>query len=229
MLLGFAAIIKECLLLIGYVSGGKTFPKPLSKDEEKYYIEQMEKGDEDARSKLIEHNLRLVAHIAKKYSNSKRVDSDDLISIGTIGLIKGVSSFDSKKSTSLASYTSRCVENEILMFLRANKKINNEVSLEDPIGKDKEGNSIKLIDVLGCDDESIVDKIQQDIHIRELERLIEEKLTDREKIVLQMRFGLKNTNQFTQNDIAKKLGISRSYVSRIEKNAVEKLSKYIKK
>lgn len=229
MLLGFAAIIKECLLLIGYVSGGKSFPRPLSKEEEKHYIELMEQGDEEARTKLIEHNLRLVAHIAKKYVNSSRVDSDDLISIGTIGLIKGVSSFDSKKSTSLASYTSRCVENEILMFLRSNKKINNEVSLEDPIGKDKEGNSIKLIDVLGSDEDNVVDRIQQDIHVKELGELISSKLTDREKLVLKMRFGLGNTNQFTQNEIAKKLGISRSYVSRIEKNAVEKLSKFIRK
>lgn len=229
MLLGFAAIIKECLLLIGYVSGGKSFPRPLSKEEEKHYIELMEQGDEEARTKLIEHNLRLVAHIAKKYVNSSRVDSDDLISIGTIGLIKGVSSFDSKKSTSLASYTSRCVENEILMFLRSNKKINNEVSLEDPIGKDKEGNSIKLIDVLGSDEDNVIDRIQQDIHVKELGELISSKLTDREKLVLKMRFGLGNTNQFTQNEIAKKLGISRSYVSRIEKNAVEKLSKFIRK
>ncbi len=229
MLLGFAAVIKECLLLIGYVSGGKSFPRPLTKDEEKHYIELMEQGDEDARTKLIEHNLRLVAHIAKKYVNSTKVDNDDLISIGTIGLIKGVSSFDSKKSTGIASYISRCVENEILMFLRANKKTNNEVSLDDPIGKDKEGNSIKLIDVLGTDDDSIIDKIQTDLHIKKLGEVIESKLTDREKLVLKMRFGLGNTKNMTQNEIAKELGISRSYVSRIEKNAVEKLSKFIKK
>lgn len=229
MLLGFAAVIKECLLLIGYVSGGKSFPRPLTKDEEKHYIELMEQGDEDARTKLIEHNLRLVAHIAKKYVNSTKVDNDDLISIGTIGLIKGVSSFDSKKSTGIASYISRCVENEILMFLRANKKTNNEVSLDDPIGKDKEGNSIKLIDVLGTDDDSIIDKIQTDLHIKKLGEVIESRLTDREKLVLKMRFGLGNTKNMTQNEIAKELGISRSYVSRIEKNAVEKLSKFIKK
>lgn len=228
LLLGFAALIKECLVLIGYVSGGKSFPKPLPKEEEKKYIALMEQGDEEARSKLIEHNLRLVAHIAKKYVNNAKVDSDDLISIGTIGLIKGVSTFDSSKNTGLASYTSRCVENEILMFLRSNKKTNNEVSLDDPIGKDREGNSIKLMDVLGVDDDSIVDKIQRDIHIKDLSELIEKKLTDREKMVLKMRFGLNNSNNMTQNEIAKVLGISRSYVSRIEKNAVAKLSKFLK-
>lgn len=228
LLLGFAAIIKECLLLIGYVSGGKSFPKPLTKEDEKKYIALMEKGDEDARGKLIEHNLRLVAHIAKKYANNPRVDSDDLISIGTIGLIKGVSSFDSSKNTGLASYTSRCVENEILMFLRSNKKTNSEMSLEDSVGKDGEGNAIKLIDVLGVDDDSIVDKIQQDIHITALGKAIETKLTQREKLVLKMRFGLNNSDPMTQSDIAGLLGISRSYVSRIEKNAVVKLSKFIK-
>ena len=229
MIFGFAELIKNCLLLMGYISGGKSFPKPLSKDEEKKYIELMAKGDENARQKLIEHNLRLVAHIAKKYAATPRVDTDDLISIGTIGLIKGVSSFKSEKGTGLASYVSRCVENEILMYLRANKKTNNEVSLEDPIGKDKEGNSIKLIDVLGTDDESVIDKIQQDIYIKKLNTLIEEKLTEREKQVLKMRFAIGTDKKLTQKEIAARLGISRAYVSRIEKNAVEKLGSYIAK
>ena len=180
-----------------------------------------------ARDVLIEHNLRLVAHIAKKYSNSSE-DNEDIISIGTIGLIKGITSFDPSKGTRLATYAARCVDNEILMLMRAQKKTQGDVSLSETIGVDKEGNQIMLIDILKSDTADIFDKINTDIQVRQLYENIKSELDERERKVIILRYGIGGTKAYTQREVAKLLNISRSYVSRIEKKAVGKLGKGIK-
>lgn len=200
---------------------GQVFPQPLSPDEEKKYLSRWQKGDIEARNKLIEHNLRLVAHIAKKYENNKE-EQEDLISIGTIGLIKGVESFSPDKGTKLATYVARCIDNEILMFLRSNKKSNKNISLQDPIGHDKEGNEINLMDILKSDQPDLADKIQTTMEIEKIFKFIH-LLSDREKEVIVKRYGLNQQKEYTQREIAKLLGISRSYVSRIEKRALMKM------
>lgn len=222
MLSFFSSIISSLFFLISFISGNNSFPKPLSSKEEQMYIERMENGDIEAKKILIEHNLRLVAHIAKKYSGSVK-DSDDLISLGTIGLIKGINSFNASKGTRLATYASRCIENEILMLMRSNKKTQNDVSLNDPIGTDKEGNQILLIDVIGASEEDVIDEIDLKMKIRQLYRNIENLLDEREREIIRLRYGLDDGCEITQREIAKKLGISRSYVSRIETRAIEKL------
>ena len=203
------------------------FPEPLSAEEEKNCLEQMAKGDEEARNILIERNLRLVAHVAKKYSNSK-VDQDDLISIGSIGLIKGINSFNPSKSVKLSTYVSRCIDNEILMFLRSTKKLGAEVFLEDPIGKDKDDNTVTLQEVLENNEKNIEDEVDLKFKIKKLYQKMKEVLKLREKTILELRFGLDGNKPKTQNEIAKSMGISRSYVSRIETKAIEKLAKEIK-
>ncbi len=218
----FDSLIESLVFLISFVSGANSFPKPLTAKEERLYIEKMEKGDEDAKNKLIEHNLRLVAHIAKKYSAGFR-DNEDLISLGTIGLIKGINSFDSSKGTRLATYAARCIENEILMLMRSIKKSQGDVSLNDPIGTDKEGNQILLIDIIGTDEEDVIKEIDSKEQIKKLYKNIETCLDNREKDIIRMRYGLVDGNELTQSEIAEKLGISRSYVSRIEKKAIGKL------
>lgn len=218
----FDSMMSSIIFLISFVSGSNSFPKPLSAKEERTYIELMEKGDENAKEKLIEHNLRLVVHIAKKYSAGIR-DNEDLISLGTIGLIKGINSFDASKGTRLATYVARCIENEILMLMRANKKTQGDISLNDPIGVDKEGNQILLLDIIGTDDDEFVWEIDNRDRIKKLYSNIEHYLDERETEIIQLRYGLGNGKVLTQSQIAKKLGISRSYVSRIEKKAVEKL------
>ena len=180
-----------------------------------------------ARDVLIEHNLRLVAHIAKKYSNSNE-DNEDIISIGTIGLIKGITSFDPSKGTRLATYAARCVDNEILMLMRTQKKTQGDVSLSETIGVDKEGNQIMLIDILKSDTADIFDKINTDIQVRQLYENIKSELDERERKVIILRYGIGGTKAYTQREVAKLLNISRSYVSRIEKKAVGKLGKGIK-
>lgn len=225
-MLGFLInFVQSITLLLSYVANGNSFPKPLSADEERVCLEKFKQGDMEARNKLIEHNLRLVAHIAKKYSGSVR-DHEDLLSIGTIGLIKGISSFDPSKGTRLATYAARCVDNEILMLLRARKKEQGDVSLSESIGTDKEGNQIMLIDVLGSD-EDIFDEINADIETKQLYRNIRSELDPREQEVIILRYGLIDGNCLPQREIAKMLNISRSYVSRIEKKAVLKLRKGI--
>jgi RNA polymerase sporulation-specific sigma factor len=184
----------------------------------------MKNGDQEARNVLIERNLRLVAHVVKKYSTNNK-DMDDLISIGTIGLIKAINTYDDTKGTRLATYAARCIDNEILMSIRSNKKKRNEVYLQDPIGIDKEGNEISLIDVLGSDADEISDKVEKKMQIRKLYEKLNGCLKDREKKIIEMRYGLNNDASKTQMEIAKLLGISRSYVSRIEKKALIKLSK----
>ena len=204
----------------------KTFQKPLSFDEEVYYIQLMKNGSKTeaakAREILIERNLRLVAHIAKKYQNTED-ELDDLISIGTIGLIKAINSFDEKKGSRIGTYAARCIDNELLMMLRGKKKISKEVSIYEPIGVDREGNEINLLDVIECEQVDVIDRMELSGHLRLLGELFEKLLSKREKQILTMRYGLFGTAEVTQREIGKKLGISRSYVSRIEKKALLKL------
>ena len=223
----FETIISAGTLLLSYISGNSSFPKPLSAKDEQFYIERYKNGDMAARDVLIEHNLRLVAHIAKKYSNSNE-DNEDIISIGTIGLIKGITSFDPSKGTRLATYAARCVDNEILMLMRTQKKTQGDVSLSETIGVDKEGNQIMLIDILKSDTADIFDKINTDIQVRQLYENIKSELDERERKVIILRYGIGGTKAYTQREVAKLLNISRSYVSRIEKKAVGKRGKGIK-
>ena len=211
----------------GYIQGGNLFPEPLSKEEEKNYLEQMAKGDTDARNILIERNLRLVAHVAKKYSTAK-VEQDDLISIGTIGLIKGINSFNIEKNTRLSTYVARCIDNEILMYLRENKKLGAEVYLNEPIGKDKDDNVVTLQEVLENNERNIEDEVDIKMKIKLLYEKMKKVLKTREKTILELRFGLGGKKPKTQNEIANMMGISRSYVSRIETKAIGKLAKEIK-
>ena len=197
------------------------FPDPLSKEEEVYYIQKHLEGDIDARNKLIVHNLRLVAHIVKKY-DSKVEDSDDLISIGTIGLIKGVDSFSSKHGTKITTYCARCIENEILMYFRANNKNLKNVSLNESIGFDKDGNEITILDILKSPKPDFIDEINKKDNIKLLKNYLKI-LTPREQEIVIRRYGLNNTKEQTQKTIAKELKISRSYVSRIEKRALTKI------
>lgn len=212
---------------VGYVTGPQSFPHPLSSEDERKYVEECRKGDEEARNILIEHNLRLVAHVAKKYTISN-IDSDDLISIGTIGLIKAVASYDPTKGIRLATYAARCIENEILMHLRASKKIQNEVSIHEPLGTDGEGNEISLMDILSTENEDVEEKLDLAQRIKKLYILIKSVLGSREQTIVRMRYGLCGTGGKTQREVAEHLGISRSYVSRIEKKALAKLEEGLK-
>lgn len=206
----------------------KSFEKPLTPEEElKYLTKFKEEQDENAKEVLIERNMRLVAHIAKKYNNSSD-DQDDLISIGTIGLIKAIETYNIEKGTRLATYASKCIENEILMNIRTNKKNKVQVSLQDPIGTDKEGNEISLIDILGTDIDYILDQVELKVQISKLYEQLDKRLTKREKEIVLLRYGLTTCGYKTQREIAEKLEISRSYVSRIEKRALKKLQKELK-
>lgn len=213
-------LFKEALFFVSYVKN-QAFPNPLSKEEEAKQLQLMKEGSKEARDKLIEHNLRLVAHIVKKFENTKE-DFEDLISIGTIGLIKGIESYSTGKGTKLATYAARCIENEILMHLRSTKKLNKDISLQDPIGHDKEGNELNLLDILQADVADIVEEIQLHMEIEQIKQYISV-LDDREKEVIVYRYGLNDEDEKTQREIAKELGISRSYVSRIEKRALMKI------
>lgn len=200
----------------------KAFEKPLTAAQEKEYLEKWKAGDTDAKDVLIERNMRLVAHIGKKY-NAEGRDMDDLISIGTIGLIKAVNTFDTEKNSKLATYAAKCIENEILMSLRLEKKYGREVSLYDPIGTDKEGNVISLVDVVEAQSREIAEQVQLTQEIEQMYRAYEECLKEKEKMVIRMRYGLFGNAEYTQREIANRLGISRSYVSRIEKAALLKM------
>lgn len=225
--LPFLNAIKDLFFLVGYVSGNNIFPEPLLPDEERDYLEKYKNGDENAKKILIERNLRLVAHIAKKYA-SPNMEQEDIISIGTIGLIKAVNSFKGNKGVRLATYAARCIENEILMHFRATKKIQQEVSLNESIGQDKEGNVITFIDIIENDSISIDEQIDLKLKVKKLYEKISKVLKDREKTIIELRFGLNGMEPKTQNEVARMLGISRSYVSRIETKAICKLSKEIK-
>ena len=214
--------LSNVMFLLSYVSTSNSFPKPLSAKEEREYLAKFGEGDLDARNMLVEKNLRLVAHVAKKYSGAG-YDPDDLISIGTIGLIKAVNTFDAEKGIRLATYAARCIDNEILMVIRNNKKLAREVSLEEPSGVDKEGNEISFIDIVGSDDADVVESVELSIQIKKLYKYIEDVLDEREKAVINYRYGINGVPVKTQREIAKILKISRSYVSRIEKKAIKKL------
>ena len=226
-MLGFLLqCLQSATLLLSYIANGNSFPKPLSAKEERECLLRFAKGDMEARNTLIEHNLRLVAHIAKKYTGCGQ-EHEELLSIGTIGLIKGISSFNPDKGTRLATYAARCVENEILMLFRAKKKEQGDVSLNESIGTDKEGNQIMLIDVMSDEGEDVFDSIHTEVEIKQLYQNIREELDPREQEVIILRYGLIDGHSLPQREIAKKLNISRSYVSRIEKKAVKKLRKGI--
>lgn len=219
------SFLRGILLLVSYITNSGAFPAPLSEEEEASLIARKEAGDETARNILIERNLRLVAHIVKKFDNTSE-DPEDLISIGTIGLVKAINTFKPGKNTRLATYAARCIENEILMHLRATKKNRNEVLLYDPVGEDKEGNEISLIDILILGDDP--DYVSSKVEALEEESKLQEKirlLTRREKRVIEMRYGLSDGLRRTQREISRALGISRSYVSRIEKRALGKLQR----
>jgi len=224
MLLG----IMPFWFIFSHISGNGTFPEKLTQEEEEKYLQQYEEGNTEekiqAKNILIERNLRLVAHIVKKY-NSK--DSDDLIGVGSIGLIKAIATFKRNKGTKLATYASRCIDNEILMYLRSSKKYANEVFLHDPVGVDKEGNEVTIGDKLADAGYTIDEQVELKIQIKNLYKTINNILTPREKIIVQLRYGLVSGEEITQREIAKLLGISRSYVSRIEKRAVKKLTNEI--
>ncbi|MGN1115118.1 MAG: RNA polymerase sporulation sigma factor SigK [Candidatus Ornithomonoglobus sp.] len=215
--------LRTVVLMAGYVSGSASFPKPLTAEEEEKYLELYTKGDENAKNILIERNLRLVAHIVKKYCDEK--NADDLISIGTIGLIKGINTYNHSKSKKLSSYIAKCIENEVLMYLRSMRKRRNEVYIDDGIGTDKDGNSMTLADILPSDAPDIADSVSDSIEVRKLYRIMHSVLTPTEIRIITARYGLGCTKRLTQQQIADSLGISRSYVSRIEKKCLGKLAK----
>lgn len=222
MIIHLISIIKNMIFFTGSYSNN-VFLKPLSKEEEEKYVKLMLNGDKNARNKLIEHNLRLVAHIVKKFDTSKN-DTDDLISIGTIGLIKGIDSYKENKKTKITTYAARCIQNEILMYFRANKKTNNDVYLNDSIGYDKEGNEINLIDILEDKTPDVINYISLKENAQKLETYLKT-LNKRELEIICKRYGLLNQKEMTQKEIASTLNISRSYVSRIEKRALTKMLK----
>ena len=224
---GLIQFLKTAVFVVGYISSSNLFPEPLTSEEEKIYLEKMKIGDEEARNILIERNLRLVAHVVKKYSNTK-VEQDDLISIGTIGLIKGINSYNLEKGSKLSTYVSRCIDNEILMHLRVTKKLNAEVYLNEPIGKDKDDNVVTLQEVLENNERNIEDEVDLKMKIKKLYQKMGEILKDREKTIIELRFGLDGHKPKTQHEIAEMMGISRSYVSRIETKAINKLAGEIK-
>ena len=228
MLKKIIALIKKVLNDSGlyYVGSSDKLPEPLSKEEEVKYVLKSMEGDEQARAKLIEHNLRLVVFLAKKYENTG-VDLEDLVSIGTIGLIKGVGTYKLDKNIKLATYASRCIDNEILMFLRKNKKRRGEVSFEDSLSFDAEGNELRLEDILGTDDDIVTKGLEKETEKKLLYQEIE-KLSGRDKQIMILRYGLYNKPEMTQKDVANLLNISQSYISRIEKKIIRRLKNIVK-
>ncbi|MEG2274370.1 MAG: RNA polymerase sporulation sigma factor SigK [Clostridia bacterium] len=213
-------LLKNLIIFSSYVTEKNSFPKPLSKEKEEEYILLAEAGNEDAKEILIKHNLRLVAHIAKKYTNYG--DNDELISIGSIGLIKAIESFNHNKGTQLATYASRCIENEILMTMRTSKKYRSNVSLNEPVGVDRDGNELTLMDML-AETGSVIEDVESNILMERLLQITKSILSNREYEIVRLRYGLGGCAALTQREVAKKFEISRSYVSRIEKHALEKI------
>ena len=218
----FLAFLGKIFCFTSYIKSNGSFPKPLEPEEEKECLAKMREGDVKAREKLIRHNLRLVAHVVKKYSGAG--EADDLISVGSIGLIKGIQSFEYGKGSQLATYVARCIENEILMYIRANKKHKRNVSLSDTVGSDKEGNEIQLIDILKIDSDPIVEEVENRMIMDKVMTVVNTALGEREREIIMLRYGLGGKLPHTQFEVAQKLDISRSYVSRIEKKALEKIS-----
>ena len=221
-------IVSKFFGLFGYISNDKLYPEPLSKTEEEYYLRQYFNGDKEARNKLIEHNLRLVVHIAKKYTTNEQ-ELEDFTSIGTIGLIKAIDSFKDNKGFKISTYASRCIENEILMYIRTSKKQKAEISMNQVIGTDKDGNDMELIDTLVLKEKDAVDDIHDKTVLKQVLDFIDKKLNKREKYIMNKRYGLDGSNSMTQQELADELGISRSYVSRIETKVQKMLKKNIKK
>lgn len=219
----FSILGQYLCFFILHVCGGNSFPKPLSEKQEREYLEQAANGSTEARNKLVEHNLRLVAHIIKKYYGTLG-EQDDLVSIGTIGLIKAINTFDMNKNIRLSSYASRCIENEILMHFRYSKKSSQDISLNETIDTDKDGNPLTLLDIMSVDD-NIIDELDMKFNRSKLAQFINEELDEREKQIIIMRYGLNGRKPMTQNSVAKKMNISRSYVSRIETKALKTLRK----
>ena len=225
-LMGFLKFLQTAVFVVGYISNNNLFPEPLSSEEEKIYLVRMSEGDEEARNILIERNLRLVAHVCKKYA-STNVDQEDLISIGTIGLIKGINSFKIEKGARLSTYVSRCIDNEILMYLRKTKRKRTEVSFEDSLSFDSEGNELHLEDVLGTDDDIVTKPIEEELDKYMMYQEVS-KLEDRDREIIELRYGLNGKKEMTQKEVANLLGISQSYISRIEKKVIKKISSIIK-
>ncbi len=220
-------LVGKLVFFAGSVVGGSSFPKPLPPEEEAECIRKMKEGDALAREKLINHNMRLIAHIVKKYTGA--AETDDLISVGSIGLIKAINTYEVGKGTQLATYTARCIENEILMLLRANKKHKKTVSLSDPVGTDKDGNELTLMDLLYDGEDDVFCEVDKGIEREKFIRFIKKTLTEREYVVLCLRYGLKGEKSYAQREVAAFLKISRSYISRIENKAIEKLKEAVKK
>ncbi len=217
----FLAFLSKVFCFSAYIRNSGSFPEPLDEEEERKYLEASKQGDAEARDILIRHNLRLVAHIVKKYSGAG--EADDLISVGSIGLIKGIRTFEYGKGSQLATYAARCIENEILMYIRTNKKHRNNVSLSESVGSDKDGNDITLIDVLSVPADSIVEEVENKVLMEKVRECVRA-LPERERTIVSLRYGLYDGVPYTQLQVAGKLGISRSYVSRIEKKALAKIS-----
>lgn len=222
----FMNFIGKIMCFSSFVGTATGFPKPLTAKEEKELLNKMKNGDKKARKRLIEHNLRLVSHIVKKYSTAG--DADDFISAGTIGLIKGIDTFDVEKGSQLSTYCARCIENEILMLIRMTKKHNQVYSLEESLGEDKDGNEITLADTLGGDADEVSILTENNILVEKVDKILKEKLTNREYQILCMRYGLAGTPALTQREVAKKLDISRSYISRLENKALITIKKAVK-
>lgn len=220
-------MLRNLLIFSSYVENKNSFPKPLSREKEAEYVLRAENGDKEATELLIRHNLRLVAHIAKKYCNYP--DTDELISIGSIGLIKAIRTYKSGKGTALATYAAKCIENEILMTLRVNKKHKNNVSLNDPVGTDRDGNELTIIDMLSTDEEGVITDVENRMLIEKVSEIVKTSLDKREYEIIVMRYGLNDTPSLTQREVAEKFGISRSYISRIEKKALQKIKSAIEK
>ena len=223
----FIAFMNKIMLFSAYVNNASNFPKPLTQEQEKAYFEAYKKGDKNAKDKLVSHNLRLVVHVAKKYSQT--AESDDLISVGSIGLIKAVNTFDYDKNTQFSTYAARCIENEILMLLRVNKKHIPVMSLNESLGKDKEGNDVAIQDIIPDENQNVSVQVENQVLTEKLLQIIKKSLSQREYEIMCMRYGLNNKPVYTQREIAKKLKISRSYISRLEKKSLDILREKTKK
>ena len=220
-------LFSKIIFFTGSVLGKSSFPKPLSSEKEEECLTLMKQGDKEAKDLLITHNMRLVVHVAKKYSGA--AETDDLISVGSIGLIKAVNTYDKSKGTQLATFAARCIENEILMLLRANKKFKNDISLSDTVGADKDGNELTLMDLLCEKEDSVFSEVDKSIEREKFLKFLKSVLSEREYMVMVMRYGLKGNRSYAQREVAKFLKISRSYISRIEKKSIEKLRESVKK
>ena len=223
----FITFINKIFVFSSFVNSASGFPKPLTLEEEKEYFRKFKEGDKNAKDILISHNLRLVAHIVKKYSGAG--EADDLISVGSIGLIKAINSFEYDKGTQLSTYAARCIENEILMLIRLNKKHKQTISLQETLGQDKDGNDIELMDIIPGIEDEVVETVENNILTEKLAKIIKNSLPEREYEIIKYRYGLEDTRPLTQREVALKLGISRSYISRLETKAMETIKLAVEK